>query len=298
MTSAHPLGPTPQASLPWTNQRASPRTSRRGRTPEDSWTTRTSGLVTACVTWNPRRISTWKSFVRRAPHTDEVVGTFTLARQQWPGQKRVDQLAERGCRPRFEKYVGVPVDDSSLEWFSDSPVKIGWPEDRSVVCTAAGGFGASTGSVRGHRSLTARLVGQPRVRPLSPATPSSGCRQDRRSVTQNSHPGADTGGTHQMTARGGGPALARLPAVLPAVCRSRRPSESAPGRLPSRFVVALRTLRQHGPKAGDLGGQRTNVPSAEQRQGCLAPSSCLPTVCRYETAPLCVALWSCIPNHA
>ena len=83
------------------------------------------------------------------PHTDEVVGTFTLPRQQWPGQKRVDQLAERGCRPRFEKYVGVPVDDSSLEWLSDSPVKIGWPEDRSVVCTAAHGFGAtSTGSVR------------------------------------------------------------------------------------------------------------------------------------------------------
>ena len=82
------------------------------------------------------------------PHTDEVVGTFTLPRQQWPGQKRVDQLAERGCRPRFEKYVGVPVNDSSLEWFSDSPVKIGWPEDRSVVCTATNGFGTSTGSVR------------------------------------------------------------------------------------------------------------------------------------------------------
>ena len=44
--------------------------------------------------------------------------------------------------------MGLPVDDSSLEWYSDSPVKIGWPEDRSVVCTAAKGFGASTGSVR------------------------------------------------------------------------------------------------------------------------------------------------------
>ncbi|MET0839534.1 MAG: septum formation family protein [Marmoricola sp.] len=82
------------------------------------------------------------------PHTDEVVGAFTIPRQDWPGQKRVDQLADRGCAPRFEKYVGVPVGESSLDLYSDAPVDIGWPEDRSVVCTVTDGFGATTGSLR------------------------------------------------------------------------------------------------------------------------------------------------------
>ena len=82
------------------------------------------------------------------PHTDEVFATFALPRASWPGANRVDQLGWRGCDSRFESYVGVPPDDTSLDVFMNPPVEIGWPDDRVVVCTVAEGSDPDTGSLR------------------------------------------------------------------------------------------------------------------------------------------------------
>jgi len=81
-------------------------------------------------------------------HTDEVFGTFTLPRQSWPGEKRVDDLGWRGCDARFKRYVGTPVDDTDLDVYMTPPVKIGWPEDRVVVCTVSDSPEPHRGSLR------------------------------------------------------------------------------------------------------------------------------------------------------
>ena len=82
------------------------------------------------------------------PHTDEVFGTFTLPRQSWPGQKRVDRLGWRGCDARFERYVGGSPDYTDLDVYMTPPVKISWPEDRVVVCTVTEGPGSHLGSLK------------------------------------------------------------------------------------------------------------------------------------------------------
>ena len=84
----------------------------------------------------------------KEPHTDEVIATFTLPQGKWPGAKKVDQLGWRGCASQFERYVGVPPEDSSLELYNITPLKIDWDYDRLVVCTVAEGFEPNTRSLR------------------------------------------------------------------------------------------------------------------------------------------------------
>ena len=82
------------------------------------------------------------------PHTDEVIATFTLPPGKWPGTRKVDQLSWRGCASQFERYVGVPPEDSSLELYNLSPLKMDWDYDQLVVCTVAEGFEPNTGSLK------------------------------------------------------------------------------------------------------------------------------------------------------
>ena len=84
----------------------------------------------------------------KEPHTDEVIATFTLPQGKWPGTAKVDLLSRQGCASAFERYVGVPPEDSSLELYDLPPLKIDWRYDRLVVCTVAEGFEPNTGSLR------------------------------------------------------------------------------------------------------------------------------------------------------
>lgn len=78
------------------------------------------------------------TFVELVPctssHRLETFAIFNLPKGSFPGYKDVDRLGGDGCESRFEKFVGVPYDDSDIYFQYVTPLKEGWYFDRSVVC--------------------------------------------------------------------------------------------------------------------------------------------------------------------
>ena len=84
-------------------------------------------------------------------HDAEIISNITLPEGPYPGDKGVDQAADRACSPDFGTYVGKPVEDSELDLAWWTPTKSLWNnQDRLVVCAAYGPDGDQlTGSVKG-----------------------------------------------------------------------------------------------------------------------------------------------------
>lgn len=86
------------------------------------------------------------------PHAEEVYGRFKLQGRVFLGDEITEELAWVECDKLFEKYVGIPPDDSPLESYVTYPTKESWADSRVVVCTAAGtGDTITKGSVRNTR---------------------------------------------------------------------------------------------------------------------------------------------------
>lgn len=82
------------------------------------------------------------------PHREEAYANFDLPDGDFPGQAEVDRLADAGCFERFEKYVGVPLDESELQVVYMRPYEDSWDVDKGVTCMVSEGK-ASTGSLKG-----------------------------------------------------------------------------------------------------------------------------------------------------
>lgn len=77
------------------------------------------------------------------PHANEVFATFDLEEEEtggeeYPGDDRVQELAQRGCLVAFGEYVGNAYETSALEIGLITPTRTTWDEidDRGVVCVA------------------------------------------------------------------------------------------------------------------------------------------------------------------
>jgi hypothetical protein len=83
-------------------------------------------------------------------HDLEVFAVVQLPDGEWPGQEQVDQAADEACGPEYAKFVGVSVDDSSLDYTWFGVLEEGWRDgDRSVICVLFDPRGEMTGSRRG-----------------------------------------------------------------------------------------------------------------------------------------------------
>jgi len=80
-------------------------------------------------------------------HRQEAYANFDLGDGDFPGQAEVDRLAEGGCFSRFEEYVGIPADESSLEVFYLRPLEESWTADPGVTCLVSEGK-SGTGSLK------------------------------------------------------------------------------------------------------------------------------------------------------
>ena len=69
---------------------------------------------------------------------NEVYAVFDISESQWPGQARVDELAEQGCLDRFADAIGATYEDSILVIYTLSPTEGSWKQrkDKEVVCAA------------------------------------------------------------------------------------------------------------------------------------------------------------------
>jgi hypothetical protein len=81
------------------------------------------------------------------PHREEAFANFDLGDGAFPGQAEVDRLAEAGCVSRYEKYVGVPADQTELVIVYLRPYEESWDVDPGVTCLVSEGA-ASSGSLK------------------------------------------------------------------------------------------------------------------------------------------------------
>jgi hypothetical protein len=86
------------------------------------------------------------------PHENEVyVVTNYTGTDSYPGEQAIWEFADQFCLTAFETFVGMPYQDSLLDFGYFYPSREGWDEDdRGITCVVYDYNGAMlTGSMRG-----------------------------------------------------------------------------------------------------------------------------------------------------
>jgi hypothetical protein len=85
------------------------------------------------------------------PHEAELYAVLERPAGAYPGDAALTEWADLGCYERFEPYVGVAAEASSLQYAFFYPSSESWLQgDRTVQCMVVGPAGEKlTGSVRG-----------------------------------------------------------------------------------------------------------------------------------------------------
>ena len=83
------------------------------------------------------------------PHDYEVYAEFDIDRSNWPGDDEIFTLADQGCYDPFTGYVGLALEDSTLDYTYYVPTEDGWNDydDHAVSCIIFDPAGKTTGSL-------------------------------------------------------------------------------------------------------------------------------------------------------
>ena len=70
------------------------------------------------------------------PHDAEAYAAFDQPGTTYPGADAVTEASAWGCYDRFESFVGIPWDESELDFWFLEPTRESWEEgdDREVSC--------------------------------------------------------------------------------------------------------------------------------------------------------------------
>lgn len=85
------------------------------------------------------------------PHDNEVFAIFDLDQPTFPGSEAISEMSFDACLDRFESFVGLDYETSSLDIAALYPTKESWSQqgDREVVCAVYDvNLGKLTGSTR------------------------------------------------------------------------------------------------------------------------------------------------------
>ena len=87
------------------------------------------------------------------PHEREVFADFDLPDSSWKGDDYVWEQVEIVCGPRFEEFVGIEYDLSTLDYAAIYPSEQKWDlGDRLAICSVVEVSGMEvTGSAKGSR---------------------------------------------------------------------------------------------------------------------------------------------------
>lgn len=85
------------------------------------------------------------------PHDNEVYHDLTLPAGDFPGDDAIAQAAEKGCGDAFSTFIGIPYEQSKLEFNYLVPTKDSWQgaDDRLISCVAYDPAGKVTGTLAG-----------------------------------------------------------------------------------------------------------------------------------------------------
>ncbi|MDQ0642140.1 DUF2510 domain-containing protein [Microbacterium murale] len=70
-------------------------------------------------------------------HSDEIYYTYTMDGAEFPGDKAVIKEATAVCMAEFGTFVGIPYEDSELDFWAITPTEVTWntADDRVVQCS-------------------------------------------------------------------------------------------------------------------------------------------------------------------
>jgi hypothetical protein len=81
-------------------------------------------------------------------HTEEVYFSTQMPDGDYPGLEEARAFAEQQCAEGFAEFVGIPWEDSELDFGYFNPTEASWSEgDREVLCTITDPLSAITGSL-------------------------------------------------------------------------------------------------------------------------------------------------------
>lgn len=82
------------------------------------------------------------------PHDYEVYASIQLDKAVWPGDDEIFSLADDACLAPFATWVGIPFENSTLDYTYYVPTEDGWNnyDDREVSCIMFDPAGQSTGT--------------------------------------------------------------------------------------------------------------------------------------------------------
>ena len=84
------------------------------------------------------------------PHDSEAYAEFDLAEGPYPGTDEIDAKANEGCVEAFTAFVGIPFNESDLEYSFYLPTESSWPQgDRRILCEVYDPKKQTTGTLRG-----------------------------------------------------------------------------------------------------------------------------------------------------
>ena len=85
------------------------------------------------------------------PHDNEVYASFDVT-GEWPGDERIEELADEGCLERFAAAIGKSYEESVIAFATIYPTQGSWEQrnDREVLCVGYHMDGEKlTGTIRG-----------------------------------------------------------------------------------------------------------------------------------------------------
>ncbi len=69
------------------------------------------------------------------PHDNEVYAVFDVSLSSYPGEAEIGIMAQESCLERFEGFVGLDYESSTLDIFPFYPTSESWNQgDREIVC--------------------------------------------------------------------------------------------------------------------------------------------------------------------
>lgn len=86
------------------------------------------------------------------PHGEEVYYEYDMTQREFPGDGDTEAEAEGACRAAFADFVGVPYEQSALNFAGYWPSQESWDSgDRMVQCTVYDDWSEVTGTLAGAR---------------------------------------------------------------------------------------------------------------------------------------------------
>jgi len=69
------------------------------------------------------------------PHDNEVYAAFDIPGSSFPGEEAVDEIAFNSCMEKFESFVGIDYESSTLDVTVMYPTEESWAQnDHEVIC--------------------------------------------------------------------------------------------------------------------------------------------------------------------